>query len=227
MPYYSAELMNAQAEAKKIEEKRHLKIINKKSELPPEKPKINPFKMKYEKVKEKSLKDELNEYKQELQLEQFLENERNKILEKKINSSEGQVFYNQAFTLMAYPEFNPEKRDIFYQLLRKNEAIQDFVKENVVTNIMTKVNKNLRFGLHYLSEYNNATIIYNDYLRRRQQYMVNSQEKPQEQREEDENPQEKDEKNEKDTFGENKENKKQEKESFGENKENKKQEKEL
>jgi len=178
MVYIEVSKLKDQEDKQKIEKKKHEKILNEESKP---KKKFNPFKdMKYKKVKNDP-EDELANLKKQIVEEQFILEQKDVYVNQANDTEEGQTIYNHAFSIMALPERNPIKRQIFQSRLRQNPAVQNYVKENIVFNALTRVNHHLRFALHYGLEYNNTNDVYNDLvIRAQQQQQQQMQQPPQE-----------------------------------------------
>jgi hypothetical protein len=51
------------------------------------------------------------------------------------------------------PQKDPLKREIFARRLKNNRAIQTYVDENIIFNACNRLDRNVRFLLHYALEY--------------------------------------------------------------------------
>jgi hypothetical protein len=157
MPHISVKSLKPQEDKIKIEEKKEVVKINQKVKAQTTEPKpFNPFKdIKLTKGKDKE-PDELKSIKKDLEIEQFLSEQKKKLIENKIQTAEGKVLYDHAYKLMASPERDLYKREIFENRLKSNPAIKDYVEQHMVFNVLHRVNHNLRFLLHYGIEWNQS-----------------------------------------------------------------------
>lgn len=180
MPYVMSSQLKAQEDAIKISEKQEVKKLNKASELPPAPKKFNPFKdLKHEKPP--TVKDEIKHIKDEIELEKFFKERQKEMINETLSSQEGSLLHEHANNILALPERNPYRRQIFANRLKQNTVIQEYLKENLVYNLMTRVNKHVRFGLHYGLEYNQSREEYEMLIKQLQL----QQQKPPERMEED------------------------------------------
>lgn len=153
MPYVEISSFKAQEVNAKVAVKKEAKAINQKvKEAAPEKPKkLNPFKdIKFIKKPEV---DELKVLKQELEMNKIIEDERGQQVEKTRSSDEGKLFDQHVNSLLSMTQKDPLKREIFARRLKNNKAIQSYVDENIIFNACNRLDRNVKFALHYALEY--------------------------------------------------------------------------
>lgn len=161
MPYIEVSSFKKQEVNDKVSAKKETRKINQKAkESEPVKPKkLNPFKdLKFEKVKPK---DELTNLKQEVEMTKYIEEEKKQLVEKTRASDEGVLFDKHINSVLSMPHQDPIKRELFARRLKNNTAIQKYIDENIVYNVVNRVDRNIRFALHYALEYKETDREYN------------------------------------------------------------------
>lgn len=164
MPYIEVSSFKKQEDNEKIKVKKEAKNLNQKVKTDMEsKKKLNVFKdIKYEKAPTE--KTQMNDFKKEIELQRFFEEQKKMIVSDTISSEEGKMFEKHINHVLALPEQNLYKRELFSMRLKQNKVIQEYVQENIVYNCVSRVNKNIKFLLHYGLEYHEANEEYKKLL---------------------------------------------------------------
>jgi hypothetical protein len=187
MPEITIESIDAQETNLKVKAKKQTMTLNEKAKdsMPSKPKKFNVFKdIKYSKVKEEkepSPGEELKQMKVELELSNFIEEQKEVLVQKSIDSREGNILTNHAYNILALPQSDPNKRKILAHRLRQNDAITKYVNEHLVFNALHRINHNARFLMHYGLEWAQTNEDYKTWATEvlRQRALTQAQEIPQ------------------------------------------------
>lgn len=148
----------------KIKQKVETKKINERvnNQVKQETPKLlNVFKdIKYTKDTTKesdAIKEEIKCIEAEKERIELHEKLYKEVVNAAVASKEGAMFKKHIYGLLAIPKKNIVEKEIFTRNLRNNDAIGEYIDENLIVGLCNRLNKNVKFALHYALEYNNAS----------------------------------------------------------------------
>lgn len=150
----------------KLEQKRLNNMVNEKMGKKGE----NPFKgikfrpkssslMDKAKYAEAQLREEKAIYEKKIMLEEI---ERTEMM-KMAQSKEGVQINQYVSDMLSMPVKDPIKKEIFKNRIQRNNVIQDYINDTIVTNSIQRINKNLRFVAYVGMELANTEEDYKKY----------------------------------------------------------------